>query len=91
MNSKTYFSLFIISIFLPLLVMAAVAYRISTLTAAPMLMVSLAIISIWIFAIIDAVRTKNLNPFWIVGLCLCSTIMMPIYFYKKYRSAISIA
>jgi hypothetical protein len=91
MNSKTYFSLFITSIFLPLLIIAAVAYKISTLTQAPVLMVSFAIIGLWIFSIIDAVRTKNLNPMWIVGIVLAPTIMLPIYFYKKYKGAASIA
>lgn len=91
MNSKTYFSLFIISIFIPLLVMGAAAYKISTMTQAPMLMVSLAIVGLWVFSVIDAVRTKNLNPIWIVGIVLAPTIMMPIYFYKKYKSSVSIA
>jgi hypothetical protein len=71
--------------------MGAVAYKISTMTQAPMLMVSLAIVGLWVFSVIDAVRTKNLNPIWIVGIVLAPTIMMPIYFYKKYKSTTSIA
>lgn len=86
MNSKTYFSLLIISILVPLLTAAAVAYKVSTLTQAPMLMVSLAIFALWVFTIIDAAKTKNINPMWIIGIALAPTIIMPIYFYKKYKN-----
>jgi hypothetical protein len=91
MNSKTYYSLFIVSIFLPLLLMAAVAFRVSTLTSAPLLMVSLAIVGIWILAIIDAAKTKKINPLWILGLAFFATIIMPIYFYKKYKNSLMAA
>ncbi len=86
MTSKNYFSLFIVSIFLPMLMIAAVAYKVSALTQAPMLMVSLAIFALWVFTIIDAAKPKNINPVWIIGIALAPTIIMSIYFYKKYKN-----
>ncbi len=87
MNSKIYFSLFILSIFFPLLFIACVAYDISTLTTAPLLLASFMLVSLWIYAIIDAVRTKNTNPLWIIALLCCSMIATIVYWYKKYKNA----
>jgi hypothetical protein len=88
MNSKTYFSLFIVSIFLQLLFIAAAVYDITTLTTAPMLLASLMIVGLWIYTIIDAARTKDLNPLWIIALMSASMIAMIIYWYKKYKSSL---
>lgn len=91
MNSKTYFSLFIVSIFLLLLFIAAVAYDITTLSSAPMLLATAMMVGLWIYTIINAAQTKNLNPLWIIALMSVSMLAMILYWYKKYKSTTSIA
>jgi hypothetical protein len=88
MNSKTYFSLFIVSIFLLLFFIAAVAYDITTLASAPMLLAQVMLVGLWIYTIINAAQTKDLNPLWIIALMSVSMIAMILYWHKKYKSSL---